>query len=138
VTEAAVHYAHSTEYMLMAITIVLVLVAIYFAYLFYVRRPELSTRLKQRLSGLHKLIYNKYYVDEIYQVLIVNPIVNFSLFLWKVIDVAIIDGLANGLAAMVKSFSSSGRVIQTGYLRNYALLFVFGVIVVLAYFMSLR
>jgi NADH-quinone oxidoreductase subunit L len=138
VAEAAVHHAHSTEYLLMAITIVLALASIYCAYLFYVRRPELSTRLKQKLSGLHKLIYNKYYVDEIYQALIVNPIVNFSLFLWKVIDVVIIDGFANGLAAMVKSFSSSGRVIQTGYLRNYALLFVFGVIVVLAYFMSLR
>jgi NADH-quinone oxidoreductase subunit L len=87
---------------------------------------------------LHKLIYNKYYVDEIYHTIVVQPVISFSRFLWKVVDVVIIDGFANGLAALVKSFSTSGRIIQTGYIRNYALLFLGGAIVVLAYFISLR
>jgi NADH-quinone oxidoreductase subunit L len=134
----ATHYAHSTEYLLMAISVILVLASIYFAYLCYVKRPELATNLKKRMSGVHKIIYNKYYVDEIYAALIVKPVVNISLFLWKVFDVAIIDGIVNGLASTVKSFSTSGRLIQTGYLRNYALMFVGGAIVILAYFIAMR
>jgi NADH-quinone oxidoreductase subunit L len=132
------HHAHSTEYLLLLLTILLAGVSIYFAYLLYVKRPELATSLKQRLSGVHKLIYNKYYVDEIYDAFIIRPIVNLSLFLWRFVDVILIDGFLNGLAGMVKSASSSGRVIQTGYIRNYALLFLGGAIVVLAYFISMR
>jgi len=135
---SAAHHAHSTEYLLMALSVVLVLVSIYFAYLLYLKKPALATSMREKFSGLHKLIYNKYYVDEIYQALVVRPLVNFSIFLWKVVDVVLIDGFANGLAFMVKSFSSSGRTIQTGYLRNYALLFLGGVIVVLAFFISMR
>ena len=79
---------------------------------------------------------NKYYVDEIYHSSIVRPLVGISLFFWKVFDVVVIDGLANGLAYMIKSFSSGGRKIQTGYLRNYLLIFVFGVIIILAYLVA--
>ncbi len=135
---AAHHYAHSTEYLLMSITIVLALVSIYLAYLFYVRRPEMATSLRKRFAGVHRLVYHKYYVDEIYNAVIVQPVVSLSLLLWEVVDVVIIDGFVNGLAALVKSFSSTGRVIQTGYIRNYALLFLGGAIIVLAYFISLR
>lgn len=131
-------FGHSTEYMLMGITVFLALVSIYFAYLLYVRKPELATKLRSSMSGLHKLIYNKYYVDEIYNALIVTPLVNFSIFLWKVVDVAIIDGIVNGLAYMVQSFSSSGRKMQTGLVRNYALFFLCGVVVIVFFFLSLR
>jgi len=131
-------FGHSTEYMLMGITVLLVLVSIYVAFLLYVRKPELSTKLRNSMPGLHKLIYNKYYVDEIYNAIIIRPIINFSIFLWKVVDVAIIDGIVNGLAEMIQYFSSSWRTIQTGLVRNYALLFLCGVVVVVFFFLSLR
>jgi NADH-quinone oxidoreductase subunit L len=121
------------EYVLMAASVVLVLISIFVAYTFYRKNPQIATNLKEKFSGLHKVIYNKYYVDEFYQGAVIKPLVGFSFFLWKVFDVVIIDGLANGLALMIKSFSSGGRKIQTGYLRNYLLIFVFGVIVILAY-----
>ncbi|MBU1320090.1 MAG: NADH-quinone oxidoreductase subunit L [candidate division Zixibacteria bacterium] len=132
------HHAHSTEYLLMAISVALVLVSIYFAYLLYLKKPQMATSLQKKFSGLHKLIYNKYYVDEIYSAIVIRPIVNLSLFLWKVVDIVLIDGFVNGLASMVKSFSSTTRTIQTGYLRNYALIFLGGAVIVLAFFISLR
>jgi len=132
------HHAHSTEYLLMAISVALVLVSIYLAYLLYLKKPQMATSLRKKFSGLHKLIYNKYYVDEIYSAVVVRPVVNLSLFLWKVVDVVLIDGFVNGLASMVKSFSSTTRTIQTGYLRNYALIFLGGAVIVLAFFISLR
>ena len=85
------------------------------------------------MTGLHKVVYNKYYVDEFYQGAVVKPLVGLSFFFWKVFDVVVIDGLANGLAYMVKSFSSGGRKIQTGFLRNYLLIFVLGVVIYMAY-----
>jgi NADH-quinone oxidoreductase subunit L len=132
------NYQHSTEFLLMAISVVLVLVSIYVAYLFYLKRPELATSMRKRFSGVHKLIYNKYYVDEIYGALIVRPIVNLALFLWKVVDVVLIDGFVNGIADTVKTFSGSAKTIQSGYLRNYALIFLGGAVIVLAFFISMR
>ncbi len=132
------HHSHVTEYLLMTISVLFVLLMIYFAYVAYIRRPQLATSLRERFAGIHKVVYNKYYVDEIYAAVIVRPLIVISMFLWKVIDVAIIDGIANGLAYMVQSFSGSTRVMQTGYLRNYALMFLGGAIVVLAFFMSMR
>jgi NADH-quinone oxidoreductase subunit L len=127
------HDSFTMEYILMAASVILVLISIFVAYMFYRKNPQIATNLKAKFSGLHKIIYNKYYIDEFYQGVIIRPLVNVSKFLWVVFDVHIIDGLANGLAYMIKSFSSTGRKIQTGYLRNYMLIFVFGVIIILAY-----
>ena len=127
------HASFTMEYILMACSVILVLISISVAYLLYRKNPQITTKLQKKFSGIHKLVYNKYYVDEAYQTVIINPLVVISKFLWKVVDVVFIDGLANGLAYMIKSFSSSGRKMQTGYLRNYLLIFVLGVILILAY-----
>jgi NADH-quinone oxidoreductase subunit L len=121
------------EYVLMAASVVLVLISIYVAYRLYRKSPQIATRLRERFAGIHKVIYNKYYVDEFYHGAVVKPLIGLSLFFWRFFDVVIIDGLANGLAFMIKSFSSGGRKIQTGYLRNYLLIFVTGVIAYMAY-----
>ncbi|MBD3217468.1 MAG: NADH-quinone oxidoreductase subunit L [candidate division Zixibacteria bacterium] len=121
------------EYILMAASVVLVLISIFVAYTLYRKKPEIAANLREKFSGLHKVVYNKYFVDEFYQGAVVKPLVGLSFFLWKVFDVVVIDGLANGLAYMIKSFSSGGRKIQTGFLRNYLLIFVLGVVVFLAY-----
>lgn len=127
------HVDHSLEYILMGASVLLVLIAIFVAFTFYLKNPQIATSLKQKMSGLHKVIYNKYYVDEIYFGAIVKPLVALSFFLWKVFDVVIIDGFANGLAYMIKSFSGSWRKMQTGYLRSYLVVFVFGVVILIGY-----
>jgi len=121
------------ELTLMIATVVLVLVAIYLAWRWYNARPELATRYRERFSGLHRLLVNKYYVDEIYGALIVRPVIYFSLFLWKMVDVIFIDGLVNGCATVYGNISQFLRGAQTGRVRSYATLFVFGVVVIVAY-----
>jgi len=91
--------------------------------------------IQEKFSGLHKLLLNKYYIDEIYGAVIVRPVVYFSLFLWKIVDVLFIDGLINGSAEFYSDISGALSRMQTGRLRNYALLFVIGVVVIIATFL---
>jgi len=131
--EIVLHPA-STEYLLMALSVVVALLGIFFAYRFYVMSPDIPKSLAQRFSFPYKLLLNKYYVDELYFKVIVDPLLKFATFLWQFFDVKVIDGIANGLANTVNWFAGIGRKVQTGYVRNYALGMVFGVLLILAYF----
>jgi NADH-quinone oxidoreductase subunit L len=124
----------STEYLLMALSVVVALLGIFFAYRFYIKSPDLPKSLAQRFSFPYKLLLNKYYVDELYFKIVVNPLLKFATFLWQFFDVKVIDGIANGLANTVNWFAGICRKVQTGYVRNYALGMVFGVLLILAYF----
>ncbi len=121
------------EWLLMGLTVSLVAVMIYLAYYFYVKNTQAATALRERFSGIHKVLLNKYYVDEIYGAVIIRPLVNFSLFLWKIFDVLIIDGLINGMATITGDISTALRPIQSGKLRSYATIFVIGVVVIMGY-----
>ncbi|MBN1211873.1 MAG: NADH-quinone oxidoreductase subunit L [candidate division Zixibacteria bacterium] len=123
-----------TEVLLMVVSVVLVLVAIFAARYYYLKNTQAATSLREKLSGVHKLLLNKYYVDEIYGAVIVRPVVYGSIFLWKVVDVVIIDGFANGMATIIRDISELLKNIQTGQVRRYATLFVVGVLILIAYF----
>jgi len=143
-TESAEHiltsaaHSTSTELVLMISSVLLVLVAIYFAYYFYKKNTAATGRLRNRLSYLHKILHGKYFVDEFYGAVIIRPLVNGSLFLWKMIDVFVIDGIANGLAILIGDMSKGIRPVQTGRLRTYTTIFLGGVIVLIAIFALLR
>ncbi|MFH1687030.1 MAG: NADH-quinone oxidoreductase subunit L [bacterium] len=132
---AAVDGSAGMEWGLMAASVLLVLAAIYFARKFYNQTPQLATLWQQRLSGVHRTLLNKYYVDEFYGAVVVRPLVNGSIFLWKVVDVVLIDGLINGLATIYNDISQMLRGLQTGRLRSYATLFVAGVAIILAFYL---
>jgi NADH-quinone oxidoreductase subunit L len=131
--EMAIH-SPLTEYLVMAVSVAVALLGIFFAYRFYIKTPELPKRLAERFRFPYKVLLNKYYVDELYFKIIVNPLLKFATFLWQFFDIKIIDGMANGLAGLVYWFAGVGRKIQTGYVRNYALGMVLGALVILAYF----
>ncbi|HEY2295058.1 MAG TPA: NADH-quinone oxidoreductase subunit L [Thermoanaerobaculia bacterium] len=90
-----------------------------------------------RLPVLHRLLLNKWYVDEIYEALIVRPIAAISRFLWKVVDTFVIDGAINFGAFLTELTGDVGRFSTTGNVRNYALYFFLGVIV-LFYWIAFR
>ncbi len=121
------------EWGLMAASVVLVLIAIFLARKIYNQTPALSTRLRESMSGAHKVLLNKYYVDEIYGAIVIRPLVNFSLFLWKIVDVIFIDGFINGMATIYGDISRTLRAGQTGRVRSYATIFVAGAVVLVAY-----
>jgi NADH-quinone oxidoreductase subunit L len=130
----AAGHGTSTELILMISSVVLVLIALYMAYYFYKKNTTAAGKLRQSLSFVHKVLHGKYFVDEFYGAVIVRPLVNGSLFLWKMIDVFVIDGIANGLAILIGDISKGVRPVQTGQLRTYVTIFLAGVIVLIAVF----
>jgi NADH-quinone oxidoreductase subunit L len=128
------HHAASTEYLLMAISVVVVLIAILVAHRFYLRDLRIPKRLAEKYRSAYRVLLNKYYVDELYAKVIVNPLLNMALFLWKQFDVLVIDGAANGIASLVKGLGLVIRRTETGYLRNYALSLIFGATLILVYY----
>ncbi len=118
------HHGHpSTATMLglMGITTAMALSGIGVAWLFYIRSPELPHRLASRCAGLHRTLLNKYWIDEIYDALVVRPYAAWSRFAWRVIDSTIIDGTINGLATSVSFSAALWRRLQSGDVQHYAL-----------------
>ncbi|MFQ5432949.1 MAG: NADH-quinone oxidoreductase subunit L, partial [Nitrospinota bacterium] len=92
------------------------------AWYFYIKKPKLADKAQRQFAGIHKIIYNKYYVDEIYNFLITNPIVTVSrAVLYKIVDVKIIDAMVNDTASFFISLSRFVKGVQTGFVRDYAL-----------------
>jgi NADH-quinone oxidoreductase subunit L len=106
------------------------------AYLFYVRKPDLPERLAARAHAMYSILLNKYYVDELYDEVLVHPIVQTSReFLWKFVDVFMIDGAVNGIGHVVRGSAGGLRHMQTGYVRTYAGWILFGGVLVVFWFL---
>ena len=115
---------HATEYMLMGIATVLVLLSILFAWIRYRNyQTELPTK------GLAKLLENKWYVDELYEKIITRPLTSLSTFLNNIIEKRVIDGTVNGVGRMVNYSSRQLRWIQSGQVGAYILLMVIGILI---------
>ena len=98
------------------------------AWLFYIRAPHLPARLAANQRPLYLFLLNKWYVDEIYDVVIVNPTKAIGRFLWKRGDGSIIDGFLNGVAmGLVPFFTRIAGRAQSGYVFHYALAMVIGI-----------
>jgi NADH-quinone oxidoreductase subunit L len=128
------HLSHSPEYLLMILSVAVVLLGILIAYRFYISHPDVPKKLTEKYKGAYTVLLNKYYVDELYAKIIVNPLLSLSLWCWRFFDAKVIDGAANGSAFLTGWMSAIIRKIQTGCVRNYALSLVFGAIIILAYF----
>jgi NADH-quinone oxidoreductase subunit L len=129
----AANNSHSLEYLLMLASIVAAAIGIFGAYRFYIANPEKPKRLAEKFKGIYNTLLNKYYVDEFYNAVVVQPLITLGLFFWKITDLRGIDAIANGLAQSFGWMSSKIRFAQTGLVRNYALLFVIGVIFLIGF-----
>jgi NADH-quinone oxidoreductase subunit L len=127
------HHSVGLEVGLMAISLMIALVGWWMARTFYVQQPDLPKRAAQSLGGLYRLVFNKYWVDELYDAIAVRPFVGISNWLWQIFDDNIIDWIANGFALITGQVGSTLRWIQTGLVQNYALFILGGVIFVLGY-----
>ena len=93
--------------------------------------------LAEKLPFSYRVLLNKWYIDELYEALVYNPLRSFSNFLWKIADDIIIDGLVNGTARFFMGCGSMLRQIQTGYVQRYAITFVAGTLAVIMYYIFL-
>ncbi len=127
------HGVEPTEYLLMVLSVLVAVGGIFFARYIYIHRKELAEKLTDTYSGIHKLLWNKYYVDEIYDAVVINPTVKGSdKLLWKIFDIGIVDGAVNGVAKLIGVISSYTRRMQVGVTQSYATIFVAGIIIILA------
>ena len=115
------------------LSLVVALVGIWVATRFYVWLPDTPARLVERFPEVYRVLLGKYYVDELYDALFVEPIRRGSLWLWQMFDSLFIDGSVNGIAALVRVGSLALRRVQTGYVMNYVLSFIVGVVAILGY-----
>jgi NADH-quinone oxidoreductase subunit L len=99
----------------------------------YVLRPDMPARMAARYSWVHRMLLNKYYVDEAYDRFIVQPIKRASIALWRRMDEPVVDGAVNGVGAIVQAGSLLLRRVQTGYVMSYVLSFLVGVVAVVGY-----
>ena len=128
----AAHAAHETslEITMMIVSLGIAFSGIALAWYLYIKNPLLPEKLAVRFSALYRLVYNKYFVDEAYDAVIIQPIKNGSLWLWRLFDEKVIDGAVNGSAALVQGASSMLRRLQTGLVQEYALGIVGGVVAI--------
>ncbi|MHB1660679.1 MAG: NADH-quinone oxidoreductase subunit L [bacterium] len=121
-------------YILSLISVLAGLLGIYIAYLLYIKKAVDPEKIKAIFKPIYELSYNKVYIDEIYNFIIVKPLLAFAGFLWKVIDVKVIDGAVNGTASAFVLFSDKAKKFQNGMLMSYILTLSVGVAALLFYY----
>ena len=133
--EASPEAGKSTlEYLLMVVSVGVAGLGWFLAYLLYSRRPQLPARIAASLGGLYRAVANKYYVDELYAVLFVKPLIDGSTtILWHGVDQGVIDAAVNDSAGAARHVSDTARHMQSGNLRSYAGWVAAGAAVVIAY-----
>jgi NADH-quinone oxidoreductase subunit L len=121
----AVEEAHDP--MLMIIATGSGVIGIALAWLMYVAKPGMADALASSMKGLYTLVYNKYFVDELYDATVVSPLVNGSrAVLWKGVDTGLIDGAVNGAGTWARGIGGILRLLQSGNIRSYATWVLFG------------
>jgi NADH-quinone oxidoreductase subunit L len=125
------HLEHSTELTLMSVIVGLTVVMIFIAYSLYVRSRRVPTSEGVALNGAHKLIYHKYYIDELYESIIVKPLNFVSRVFDSVVEKLFIDNLVNGTGRAVTWGSKTIRFIQTGNTGFYIFAMVISIIIML-------
>ena len=126
--------SRSLEFVLMGISISVAGLGWFLAWLLYSNRPKLPARIAESLGGLYRAVANKYYIDELYAVLFVKPLIDGSTsILWHGVDQGVIDATVNNSASAARDISDEVRHMQSGNLRSYAGWVAAGGAVVIAY-----
>ena len=157
------HISRGAELALMGFSVMIAIIGIVTAYRFYVLTPETATRLKERYAGAHNLLYNKYFVDELYGATFIKGFMKSSSGSWT-IDRRVVDGAVNGsgwvtvfaswVSSLLDRYVVDGAVnlvgrsseessfvfrrVQTGLVQNYALLMLAGVCALVSIYLLVR
>ncbi|MFZ4567888.1 MAG: NADH-quinone oxidoreductase subunit L [Bacteroidota bacterium] len=128
------HHSLALEWGLMAASLAIAIIGILYATSLYRKSSHKPAEMAAKNKGLYNILWNKYFVDEIYHNVFVAPIYKISLdFLWKIVDVQIIDGIVNGSARAIAASAENLRKIQSGIAQNYALMMLFGIVAIIAW-----
>jgi NADH-quinone oxidoreductase subunit L len=125
--------SHGTEWLLMGISVGVAIFAMIYAYLKYVSKASVPVSDEEERPALSNLSYNKFYIDELYDMIIRKPLDAVSVFFYKVVELSGIDGFVNGLGKGSIEASKGLRLLQTGNVGFYIFMMVIGIIAVLVY-----
>ena len=127
------HGSAALELFMMVLSVVMAFAGIYLAYAFYLKRPDLPKALAQGYPRAYRVLFNKYYVDEIYQFLFVDSCKRLGTILWRQFDEAVVDRTVNLVAAVMRVLGGGLRLLQTGFVQDYALGIVLGAVIVMLF-----
>ncbi len=127
-----VDLSHSTEWILMGVSVGVAAIAIFLSYTVYGKGGSVPEP-DQEVSGLKKVIYNKFYIDELYDAVFVQPVMRLSSWLHSAVDNRVIGGLINGISGSVAETGSVLRKLQTGNIGTYIWLITLGLIIFLGF-----
>src|SRR3954468_9829356 len=126
----------SLELTLMLVSSLVAFLGIAIAAFIWIKRRDIAASAARSLRGVHRLLVNKYYVDELYEAAVVQPVKVISTEgLWRGFDVKVVDGAVNGTASMVDGGAAVLRRLQTGSVRAYAGSILVGVVIILGYYL---
>ena len=135
--EVIEHLEH-VPFLVEAAPLVLGLAGIALSYLMYIHNPLLPVRLAHTFKPIYRFLLNKWYFDELYDRILVQPTIRLARVFWQVGDATIIDGVPNGLAEVTSGGSRQLVKFQTGSLAVYAFVMLIGVVVLVGIFMLSR
>jgi NADH-quinone oxidoreductase subunit L len=130
------HDETTLELTLMLVSSAIAVVGIGLAFFLWIKNRQIPEQMAQSLSGPYNLLLNKYYVDELYDATIVQPIKSVSTVgLWKGMDVRVVDAAVNGAGYVVGGLAAGLRLLQTGSVKTYAVGTLFGAVAILAFYL---
>ncbi|HEX7128003.1 MAG TPA: proton-conducting transporter membrane subunit, partial [Thermodesulfobacteriota bacterium] len=124
------------EFALMGLSVAVAVVGWVVAYRLYLLDPTAAGRLAARFPGLYETLLNKYWVDELYDRVVVRPFVATCTWLWRAVDAGIIDGAVNGVGRVLTGGASVLRLAQSGQAQSYAFYVLLGTVAVLLYVLT--
>ncbi len=127
------HLSLGTEWTLIIISVAVAVTGILIAYVFYMRKPQLPHGLAAKFPGIYRLLFNKYYIDEIYDALFVKSTIKGSEKIYRNFDLKVIDGAVNGSATITGFTGRMLSLLQTGLIKEYALAMLAGAVILLGY-----
>ncbi len=131
--------SHAVELGFAIVSVLVALIGIFVARYLYISNPSAAGSLAARARGLYTLLYRKYFVDEIYDHLLVNPtVVGSREVLWRGLDVGIIDGTVNGVGHSIRGWGGLLKFVQNGLIRSYATWILIGAALLLYYVARMR
>jgi NADH-quinone oxidoreductase subunit L len=121
------------ELLLMKVSVAIALIGILVAFYLYIWKTDVPQRLAKRFNIIYTLVFNKYYVDEIYEFLFVNSTKRLGTFLWRRFDEGVVDRGVNLVAALMGWLGGMMRRLQTGSVQNYALGIILGAVIIIIF-----
>ncbi len=131
-------FSVAIEWNLILVSTAAATAGLFIAYLFYIRYPLTPGRLAARFPAVYRVLVGKYYVDELYDAVIVRPAVRGAGFVYTHFDLRVIDGALNGSAGAADAAGRGLGRLQTGLVKDYALAFLLAVVIFLGIILSVK